>query len=117
MDKRKEIIKYRFTDPKKAYDMCCRLLEQGIQSGNDYEQAYAYLYMGDTLFSMGNLDEALRYMSISENVQKQNGFDDLLMKTYNIIGVIYITMGDTLLALDYYHKAMTLAKNIKTIPL
>ena len=113
MDKRKEIIKYRFTDPKKAYDMCCRLLEQGIQSGNDYEQAYAYLYMGDTLFSMGNLDEALRYMSISENVQKQNGFDDLLMKTYNIIGVIYITMGDTLLALDYYHKALTLAKKYK----
>lgn len=110
MDKRKEIIKYRFADPQRAYDICCELLEQGRQSGNDYEIAYAYLYMGDTLLSMGRLDEALKYVTMSEKVQKQNGFDNLLMKTYNITGIIYITMGDTLLAVDCYYLALGLAK-------
>lgn len=47
MDKRKEIIKYRFADPQRTYNICCELLEQGKQSGNDYEIAYAYHYMGD----------------------------------------------------------------------
>lgn len=110
MDKRKEIMKYRFADPQKAYDICCELLEQGRQSGNDFEVAYAYLYMGDTLFSMGKCDEALARMAHAEYVQKQNSFDHLLMKTYNITGIIYSNMGDALLALDYYHAALQLAK-------
>ena len=110
MDKRKEIIKYRFADPKRAYDICCELLEQGKQSGNDYDIAYAYLYMGDACLSLGEVDEALEYLMMSEKVQKHNGFDELRMKTYNIIGVIYSNMGDALLSLDYYHVAMELAK-------
>ncbi len=110
MDKRKEIIKYRFADPKRAYDICCELLEQGKQSGNDYDMAYAYLYMGDACFLLGEVDESLKYLMMSEKVQKHNGFDELRMKTYNIIGVIYSNMGDALLSLDYYHVAMELAK-------
>lgn len=110
MDKRKEIIKYRFADPQKSYDICLELLEQGKQSGNDYEMAYAYLYMGDTLFSMGRIDEALNNLSVSQHIQKQNGFDNLLMRTYNIIGIIYANMGDALLSLDNYHWALKLAE-------
>lgn len=94
MDKRKEIIKYRFADPQRTYNICCELLEQGKQSGNDYDIAYAYLYMGDAVFAMGNADEALKYLMMAEKIQKQNGFDEQRMTTYNIIGVIYSNMGD-----------------------
>ena len=110
MDKRKEIIKYRFADPQRTYNICCELLEQGKQSGNDYEIAYAYHYMGDACFSLGEVDEALKYLMMSEKVQKHNGFDELRMRTYNIIGVIYSNIGDALLSLDYYHAAMELAR-------
>ena len=110
MDKRKEIIKYRFADPKRAYDICCELLEQGKQSGNDYDIAYAYLYMGDAFFAMGNTVEALKYLMMAEKVQKRNCFDNLRMTTCNIIGVIYSNMGDALLSLDYYHTAIELAR-------
>ena len=110
MDKRKEIIKYRFADPQRTYNICCELLEQGKQSGNDYEIAYAYHYMGDACFSLGEVDEALKYLMMSEKVQKHNGFDELRMRTYNIIGVIYSNIGDALLSLDYYQAAMELAR-------
>lgn len=110
MDKRKEIIKYRFADPQRTYNICCELLEQGKQSGNDYEIAYAYHYMGDACFLLGEVEEALKYLMMSEKVQKHNGFDELRMKTYNIIGVIYSNMGDALLSLDYFHAAMELAR-------
>ena len=110
MDKRKEIIKYRYADPQRTYEICCELLEQGKQSGNDYDIAYAYHYMGDACFLLGEVDEALKYLMMSEKVQKHNGFDELRMKTYNIIGVIYSNMGDALLSLDYYHAAMELAR-------
>lgn len=105
MDKRKEIIKYRFADPQRTYNICCELLEQGKQSGNDYEIVYAYHYMGDACFFLGELDEALKYLMMSEKVQKHNGFDELRMRTYNIIGVIYSNIGDALLSLDYYQRS------------
>lgn len=117
MDKRKEIIKYRFSDPQKAYDICCELLEQGKYSGNDYEIAYAYLYMGDTLFSLGKIDEALKNLSIAEEYQKKNSFEHLLMMTYNIVGIIYGTMGDALLSMDYYHMSFKLAQKYNNFTL
>ena len=117
MDKRKEIIKYRFADPQRAYNICCELLEQGKQSGNDYEIAYAYHYMGDACFSLGEVDEALKYLMMAEKVQNQNGFDEQRMTTCNIIGVIYSNMGDALLALDYYNAAMELARKYSNIEL
>lgn len=117
MDKRKEIIKYRFADPQRTYNICCELLEQGKQSGNDYDIAYAYLYMGDAVFAMGNADEALKYLMMAEKIQKQNGFDEQRMTTYNIIGVIYSDMGDLQLSLDYYHAAMELARKYSNIEL
>lgn len=113
MNKREEIIKYRFQDPQRAYGLCCELLERGIQSGNDYEVAYAYLYMGDTLFSMGKTEEALSSLRKAETIQKENGFEHLLMSTYNIIGIIYSNLGDALLALDSYHAGLRLAEKTK----
>lgn len=110
MNKKDEIIKYRFSDPKRANDICRDLLQHGIQSGNDYEIAYAYLYMGDTYFSMGKMDEAVKYLMMSEKLHRENGFDDLLTRTCNILGVIYVNMGDILLAMEYYHEAMEIAK-------
>lgn len=49
-------------------------------------------------------------MLIGEKVQKEYGYDDLLMKNYNIIAIIYMTQGDDFLALDYFYYAMELAE-------
>ena len=68
--------------------------------------------MGDTLFSLNNLDEAVRYLEKAEKIQKQNNFENLLMTTYNIMGVLYMTKGDLLIALDYYHLALVMAKKM-----
>ena len=105
-----EVMEYRFSNPQKAYDICCEILEQGEKRKEDYEIAFAHLYMGDTLFSLGKFKEALDNMKISERIEKQCGFDDLLMHTYNITAIIYVNQGDGLLGLDYYYKAMAVAK-------
>ena len=109
-EKSDEIIKYRFSDPQKAYDSCCELLEHSAEYENMYEEAYARLYMSDTLFTLGKLKEATDMLLLAEKIQKQYGFDDLLMKTYNIMAILYVTQGDELLALDYYYQALDLAK-------
>ena len=108
-----EIQKYRFLDPQKAYDCCCKLLEHSAEYEEMYEEAYARLYMGDTLFSLGKLTEAIDMFLLAEKIQKQYGYEELLMKNYNITAIIYITQGDELLALDYYYKAIRLAKKQK----
>ena len=109
-DKSEQVIEYRFKDPQRAYDICCEILEHGAETNDWYEISYAHLYMGDTLFSMGRLAESIEHMLIGEKVQKEYGYDDLLMKNYNITAIIYMTQGDDFLALDYFYYAMELAE-------
>lgn len=108
-----EVVRYRFTDPGRAYDACCEILKHGIVTEEQYEIAYAYLYMGDTLFSLGKMKEALDHMFMAEKIQTENGFEDLLVKNYNITAIIYMTQGDELCALEYYLKAIPLAKKLE----
>ena len=109
-EKCKEVIEYRFSDPQRAYEICCQLLKQGSDEENSYLMAYARLYMGDTLFSMGDLKEALDNMRMAEKLQRKYGYEELLMKNCNITAIIYANQGDGLLALDYYYMALKLAK-------
>lgn len=108
--KDKEIMEYRFSDPKKAYNYCLELLEHGTENEEWYEVAYAYLYMGDTLFSLGEIPKAIDYMLMGEKIQKKYGFLDLLVKNYNILAIIYMVQGDDFLALDNYFLSLELAK-------
>lgn len=112
-EKDSEVMKYRFDDPKRAYDICREILDHGTQEEEWYEVAYAYLYMGDTLFSLGRMNEAIDCMLIGEKIQKKYGYDDLLMKGYNITAIIYMVQTDDFLALDYFYKAMEIAKKHK----
>ncbi len=105
-----KVIEYRFSDPRKAYNICSEILEHGIRNEEAYEVAYARLYMGDTMFSMGEFQKALANMMLAKKVQEKYGYQDLLMKTYNIIAIIYVNQGDDLLGLDYYYKSLKLAR-------
>ncbi len=111
--KSEEIIKYRFSDPQKTYDLCCELLEHSAEYEQMYEEAYARMYMGDALLTLGRLRDALDMLLLAQEIQKKHRFDDLLVKNYNITAIIYITQGDDLLALDYYFLALELAKKHK----
>ena len=110
-----EVMIYRFSDPQRAYDLCCEILEHGLQTKNFYEVAYARLYMGDTQFSLGKFKEALEQMALAEKVQKKYGYEDLLMKNYNITAIIYVNQGDGLLGMEYYYKAMQIARKCKDV--
>lgn len=112
-EKSEEVIKYRFENPQRAYEICCEIEKHGTEQDNWYEIAYAQLYMGDTLFSMGKLNEAIDHMLSGEKIQKKYGYDDLLIKNYNITAIIYMTQGDDFLALDYLYYAIELAKKLK----
>ena len=89
-EKCKEVQKYRFSEPQTAYDICLEILQHGTEKEIDYEIAYARMYMGDTLLSLGRLREAVDNMLIAEKLMKQNGFDELLVNCYNITAVIYM---------------------------
>lgn len=112
-EKSEEVIKYRFENPQKAFEICRDILKHGAEHNDWYEVAYAQLYMGDTLFSMGKINEAIDHMLLGEKIQKKYGYDDLLMKNYNITAIIYTTQGDDFLALDYLYYAIELAKKFK----
>lgn len=108
--KSEKILAHRFTEPKRSYQEACEMLQHGIEHTDSYETAYAYLYIGDALFSLGRVEEAINKIHLGEQIQKQHGYEDLLMRTYNTAAIICMAQGDALLALDYYYQAMYLAK-------
>ena len=99
--KSEEILAHRFTEPKRSYQEACEMLQHGIEHTDSYETAYAYLYIGDALFSLGKVEEAVDKIRLGEQIQKQHGYEDLLMRTYNTTAIICMAQGDALLALDY----------------
>ena len=111
-EKDKEVMKYRFEQPKKAYDICIEILRHGESTLNWYEVAYAYMYMGDTLLTMGKASEAIDSMLKAEAYEKQYGYDELLMKNYNILGVAYMIQSDDLLALDNWLLSLAVAQKL-----
>lgn len=108
-EKCKKVMEYRFSNPQKAYQLCCEILEHGTRNEEHYEIAYARLYMGDTMFSLGKFQKAMENIMLAIKIQKKYGYNDLLMKTYNMIAIIYVNQGDGLLGMDYYFKALKLA--------
>lgn len=107
-----KILKYRFENPEIANRYCNELYCYAKDTSNYYEMAYALLYSGDTLFSMGKMEQAYIELNKGIKLQQRYQYDDLLLKSYNICAIMYMIEEDDLLALDYYYKAIPLA--IKT---
>ncbi len=70
---------------------------------------YAYLYKGDVDFTLGNLRDALENLKTAMQIGVENNYIDLLMITYNLMAIVYVTQLDELMAVDYYFKSMDLA--------
>lgn len=111
-EKQKEVMKYRFDEPQKAYNISVDILKYAKDSSNWYEMAYAYLYMGDTLLTMGRGDEAIEYMLKSKNYSERYGYEELLMKNYNILAVTYMVQGDDMLAVENWLLSLELAAKL-----
>ena len=66
----------------------------------------ADMALGGTYLNMNKADSALLYAKKAEHLFKETGFKTYLGDIYEFAGNVYITRGNTLQALQYYHRAL-----------
>lgn len=121
MQKRKEecdellekIIKFRFTDPKKALENALKLYEISIKRKDYYHVAIAKYFEGDAYFSLDDMFKAMDTLLQAIKIMQKYGFVDYLGKGYNVIGAVFYSQGDFVLAMKYLMKALEIATEAK----
>lgn len=110
---RDEIIKLRHKDPEKELS-CCRELERCARKKNDrYSLAFSKLYQNDALRFLGNIKEAVLCGREGLALQEQNGYHDLMLMQYNILGLTFLDMKDEQNALDNFFAGIRLAQELE----
>lgn len=104
---REQILAARNRFPQKERELCRELL---AKSDNAYDRAFAGAYLGDALLSLGILNEALLECQQALLLAEENGYGDIALTLYNLLGIIDTHTDDEQGALDYYFKGIRLAK-------
>jgi tetratricopeptide (TPR) repeat protein len=82
-------------------------------TSNKEELMYIYNQIGQILYSMGYLDDALLYYSRSLSLAKDLGNTDMKASILNNIAAIYDNKGELDKALSYYEESLNLETNEK----
>ncbi len=94
-----------------SYMTAQELLLLAKKHNNEYYQAWAYTYLGNSSFYLDNLEEALlKYnngLKLARSSQNIKAEQNILNK----IGRIYLRLNSNELANEYFNKALTFSKN------
>lgn len=96
------ILEVHIYDPDKSIEYCSKLMVHGRKDKDNrllgfahYYLAEAFFYQNDTKKSMKNLVKGLRY-------QQENSMNQLLSRSYNMLGINSDNQGNIPAAIDYY---------------
>ncbi len=88
------------------------LLYNSQKTGDTYGATVAYYYLAFFYYKQGNTASCLNHISMCNELSTCNNYIHYYIKSCNLIGVIYVTMSEHFLALDYYLKGYYAAKSI-----
>lgn len=102
-----QIALCQYTDTDKMF-LLCKELKTLAQLANDrYAIAFALYYLTDYALNADPIEEVIKKLNIT--IEACEGFDDLLLKSYNLYGVIKCNLDDYSTGVDYYLKALNKA--------
>lgn len=110
---RKEILSCRFMDSARAYELAEQMTIYARKTGDSFALAEGYYFMGDSCFIRGKMKKAIAILNEGLSVQKQYQYEKLMMRSYNVLAIIFYTYKEELLSLDYYMESLRLAKKLK----
>ncbi len=88
-----------------------KLLTNSIKDNDPYGAAVAYYFLALSYYQHGNTAQSLSNVSMCIELSDANQYTTYYISSCNLIGVIYVTMSEQFLALDYYLKGLYAAKN------
>lgn len=109
----KEIVHDRFSNPKQALENSIKLYQESVVSFDYYYASIAKFYEGDAYLSLDELTKACESLLDSVQLQQTHGYSDYLGKCYNVLGAVFYSQCDYVLAMKYFLNALDVATEIK----
>ena len=84
--------------------LASKLLCNSKKTNDSYGATVAYYYLATSYYHRGNTAQCLSNASMCNELSTCNQYSHYYISSCNLIGVIYVTMSEQFLALDYYLK-------------
>lgn len=107
------IIELRFSDPETTLANAQKMYAESKVRHDHRASAIAKFYEGDAYLSLNELNKAIEPLFESIHIQKKYGMKDYMGKVNNVLGCIFYSQGDLVLALKYILVALEIAIEIK----
>ncbi|NCC55293.1 MAG: tetratricopeptide repeat protein, partial [Erysipelotrichia bacterium] len=107
----KSFTQYRFIDKQKAKQTLAQMKE--FEKNNEEYAFCSCFYEAQSYYDAGDLEQSVKYaIECIANLMKRP-YRVELAKSYNLIGMINLTRGDILEAIDYFLNALEIARKHK----
>lgn len=100
-------------DLDKIFECAQALLKLSKAADNSYYQTISNYHIANTLYQRGSYLEALNYAKEGVRRGEVASFPFYLIQLYNLIGILYGTLGDDINSVQYMLKANYMAKKHK----
>ena len=100
-----EIIKSKYANVEKTRKMCYRLIEMSEKEHYNYGIAFGNYYLCELCMYEDDIDGMISGVIDFIPYVTDNRFNDLLMRSYNILGIAFYMKGNLITAMDYLLKA------------
>lgn len=107
---KQEIIKVRFIDLLKEKELCFTLTEKAKILNDCYALAFSYTYLSDYYLALRENEQCFFFLNRAKSLSETMGYEDLLIRIYNFLGMFYNSICDEMTALDYYLKSLKLCE-------
>ena len=104
-----EVMRIRSENPERVEELCKNIISQSKEN-NMYGNAFGEYFYAEALYWLNRPDELIRHAIQGLSIQKTYGFLELEIRTYNLLGVYFVSRGDLQTALCYYLEGSELAK-------
>lgn len=112
-DLMKQIISCRHDNAKAEISYCMKLALLSRNDTNSYAYCFSMVYLSDAYYGCQIMEKALKAGLKAYEFLKDSQFEDLLLVTCNLLGVIYTNISDEQSAMEYYFKALNMARSSK----
>lgn len=103
------IVRDRFTNPQNALENSWKLYEESIKTNDYYYASISKFYEGDAYLSLDDLAKSCEHLLEAVSIQQTHGYSDYLGKCYNVLGVVFFSQCDYVLAMKYFLYALEIA--------
>lgn len=97
-----EIQNYRYDNPMKVLELCNKHMHLLKESNDTYITAYLEYHLAEAYYRVGRLDDMMLHVIRGLTVHKEHSFYKLEIRSYNLLGIYFVSQGDLQTGLNYY---------------